>query len=136
MSVFKENKDKLRINFKPILPTDYAPLMGNSGSSESTIRTHHWAMGHFGMFLHSLKMRPWKELSEETLCNIMLFQKFGTYCTKHAATQGGELVMLGSAKAIFSGTKNFLLSKFPENTVLKVSFSDFDFWLIYNKFVI
>ncbi len=120
MSLFKEHKDKIRTNYKPALPSEYEPLMGSNGNSESTVRTHQWAMSHFAMFIHSLKMPHWKDLDEATLCNIVIFQKFGTYCTKHATTQGGELVMLGSAKAIFSGTKNFLLTKFPDNVLLKV----------------
>lgn len=57
---------------------------GTSGHADSTVSGKSTAMGHFNDFLRSKKMPTFDSLSEAEVCNIQLWQQYGTYVSEFA----------------------------------------------------
>jgi hypothetical protein len=57
---------------------------GTSGHAPKTLTGKASALIHFNEFLRSKCLGSWDTLNEETLCNISLFQEFGTYVSEYA----------------------------------------------------
>lgn len=69
------------------LPVEYRPS-GTSGHASSTISGKASALVHFDKFLKTKKMKSFHELTENQLCDIKLFQEFGTYLCEFATKRG------------------------------------------------
>ena len=59
-------------------------LSGTVGHATSTVTGKANALVHFNDFLATKKMKSFKELSEEELCSLTLFQQYGTYISEYA----------------------------------------------------
>lgn len=57
---------------------------GTYGAAPSTVTGKERAIDHFNDFLRTKKMPAFKDLNEQQLCNITLFQEYGTYLSEHA----------------------------------------------------
>jgi hypothetical protein len=64
-------------------PVEYR-LSGTGGHAKSTEGTKKASLKHFNDFLITKKMPSFEKLSESQLCNIRLFQEYGTYLSEHA----------------------------------------------------
>jgi len=70
-------------------PTSVAPMMssgpvvyklsGTGGKAKSTVDGKESSMKHFEDFLVTKHMPPFADLTEDQLCDITLWQEFGTY---------------------------------------------------------
>ncbi len=85
---------------------------GLQGEAKSTICAVNSAIGWFNLFLKSKKLKKAHEISEELLCNAILFREYATYLInmvdKHYISQG-------SAVQYLSGARTSAMARFPDH---------------------
>jgi hypothetical protein len=57
---------------------------GTSGHAPTTIAGKNSSLNHMNDFLQTKRLKTFDQLSEEEVCNVHLWQEFGTYLSEHA----------------------------------------------------
>lgn len=94
-------------------------LSGTVGHASSTIAGKAAGMAHFNDFLSTKLMQPFEKLTESEVCNIALWQQYGTYVSECAVNKknGTDLLSWGTAKQVISGPKAVAENKFGSNAI-------------------
>lgn len=99
-------------------PTVYRDS-GTGGHQQSTLTGIKTAILHFNTFLETMHIPPFDACTEEQLCFIQLFQKYGTYVSEHCKKlrTPKEFISGGSALQYLSGAKIQAEKKFSKNAI-------------------
>jgi len=94
-------------------------LSGTVGHAPSTIAGKVAGMAHFNDFLSTKLMQPFDKLSESEVCDVSLWQQYGTYVSECAVNKknGTDLLSWGTAKQVLSGPKAVAENKFGTNII-------------------
>ncbi len=111
-------------------PTSVAPttssepavykLSGTGGKAKSTVDGKESSMKHFEDFLATKHMPTFADLTEDELCDITMWQEFGTYLCDFAQNRRtNDLLKWGTAKQYISGPKSNAWDRTKGNLIWK-----------------